>query len=80
MAQITLYLDEALERGMGRVARQSGKSKSAWVKEAIQEKVGRELPEQWFALWGSWEDHREPRALLRAIRHGARHQARRRIK
>lgn len=80
MAQLALYIEDALEHKLATAARKAGKSKSAWVKEAIQEKVAQRLPEHWFALWGSWEDQQSPEQLLKAIRRGARERTRARLK
>ncbi len=44
------------------------KSRSAWVKEAILQKIQSGLPEGWFKLWGSWEDKRSPAKILKDIR------------
>lgn len=80
MAQLALYIEDALEQKLTTAARKAGKSKSAWVKEAIQEKVAQRLPAQWFALWGSWEGRHTPQQLLKTIRRGVRQRPRARLK
>lgn len=80
MAQIALYIEEILEQKLTAAARKAGQSKSAWVKEAIQSKVAARLPEDWFALWGSWENQQSPEQLLKTMRRGTRERKRARLK
>lgn len=80
MAQIALYIEDTLEQKLTMAARKAGQSKSAWVKAAIQDKVAARLPEDWFALWGSWEDPQSPERLLKTIRRGTRERTRARLK
>lgn len=70
MSQIAIYIEPQLEKKLNRVARLEGKSRSAWVKEAILEKINARLPEGWFKLWGAWEDNRSPEKILEDIKSG----------
>ena len=71
MSQIAIYLDDVLEKKMARAAKREGKSRSAWVKEAIEQKIeGEKFSDDWFQLWGSWEDSRSTREILADIESG----------
>lgn len=70
MAQIAIYIEPELEKKIECASKTAGKSRSAWVKEAIEEKIGRGLSESWFSLWGSWEDTRSPEEILKDIKAG----------
>ena len=67
VSQIAIYLDRKLEEKMTRAARREGKSRSAWVQEAILMKIGSGLPDSWFDLWGSWEDKKSTKKILADI-------------
>lgn len=64
MSQIAIYIEPELEKKLDRAARLEGKSRSAWVKEAILEKINARLPEAWFKVWGTWEDDRTVDEIL----------------
>ncbi len=68
MSQIAIYLDTEIQKKMDQKAREEGKSRSEWVKEAIREKLLSERPSgEWFKVWGSWEDSRTPEEILQDI-------------
>lgn len=72
MGQIAIYLDDDLEKMVDRAAKLGQRSRSAWVKEAILEKIhGAKLTEAWFQLWGTWEDERSTEEILKDIDQGA---------
>ena len=56
MGQVTIYLDDEIERRMAANAKAMKLSKSKWVANAIREKLLDEWPESVRALAGSWED------------------------
>ncbi|MBF0493430.1 MAG: hypothetical protein HQM15_11710 [Deltaproteobacteria bacterium] len=68
MSQIAIYLEENIQKQLDRAVKLEGKSRSAWVKEAIVEKINSGLPDSWFKLWGTWEDNRSPEEILKDIR------------
>ncbi len=70
MSQIAIYIEPSLEKKLERAAKIEGKSRSAWVKEAILEKINARLPEGWFKIWGSWEDTRSTEEILSDIKNG----------
>ena len=71
MSQIAIYVDDDLQTRMDRLARKEGKSRSQWVKEAILEKLStNRFPEEWFRLWGTWEDTRSTEDILKEIDEG----------
>jgi predicted transcriptional regulator len=70
MGQIAIYLENELQKKMDQRAKREGKSRSAWVKEAIEEKIQSGLPDSWFQVWGSWEDDRSSEAILEDIDSG----------
>lgn len=70
MSQIAIYIEPPLEKKLSRAAKLEGKSRSAWVKEAILEKINAKLPEGWFKVWGSWEDNRSPEKILKDVKSG----------
>lgn len=68
MSQIAIYIEPQLEKKLNRAAKLEGKSRSAWVKEAILEKINAHLPEGWFKVWGTWEDGRSTKEILEDIK------------
>lgn len=70
MSQIAIYIEPEIEKKLQRAAKLEGKSRSAWVKEAILEKISARLPEGWFKVWGTWEDTRSAKEILEDIRGG----------
>lgn len=55
---------------MDRTAKMEGKTRSAWVKEAILEKMQAKLPQAWYQTWGTWEDNRSSEEILADIDQG----------
>lgn len=80
MSQIALYIDDVLEEKINAAAQREGKSRSAWVKEAILQKMGSGLSDSWFQLWGTWLDERSPQAIVAAIDAGYGKKKRMRLK
>ena len=56
MSQVTIYLDDEIEKRMTASAKAMKLSKSKWIANAIREKLVDEWPENVRELAGSWED------------------------
>ncbi len=56
MGQITIYLDNEIEKKLKMAAKASQKSVSKWVASIIKEKVSTEWSENITKLAGSWKD------------------------
>ena len=56
MGQVTIYLDEEIERKMMAAAKSAQLSKSKWIAGVIQDKVINEWPRSVAELAGSWQD------------------------
>ncbi len=56
MSQITLYLDDATQALVERVAKANGLSKSRWVAELIRKYAAYEWPQDCLALAGQFSD------------------------
>lgn len=65
MAQITLYLDSALEAKVRQAAQAANLSQSRWVANIIAEKLSTEWPPHIVALAGAWADM----PLVEELRH-----------
>jgi hypothetical protein len=68
MSQIAIYLNDEVQKLLDRTAKKEGKSRSAWIKEAILDKVHKDLPKSWFQVWGSWDDARSTEEIMKDIR------------
>lgn len=68
MPQLAIYLDHQTYKKMDRAVRASHASRSAWVREAIEDKINSGITEDWFKLWGTWEDKRPVRKILKDIK------------
>jgi predicted transcriptional regulator len=71
MAQIAIYIDDALSKKLDEVTKASGKSKSKWVADVITERLRNEWPQDFFDLAGSWEDDKSPEQIMNQIRRGS---------
>ena len=56
MGQVTIYLDDAIEKKMKTSAKASRISVSKWVANVIKEKIATEWPADVAELAGSWRD------------------------
>lgn len=56
MGQVTIYLDEEIEKRMTASAKAMKLSKSKWIANVIREKLVDEWPANVRELAGSWED------------------------
>jgi len=56
MGQVTIYLDDELEKRMTANAKAMKLSKSKWIADVIREKLVDEWPANVRELAGSWED------------------------
>ena len=54
MGQVTIYLEEAVERKMVAAAESAHLSKSKWISRLIQEKVENEWPPSIVEMAGAW--------------------------
>ena len=68
MAQLAIYLDDETANRLEAAARKAGKSRSAWVRELVNERLESRFPEEWFATFGSWEGDGTPEEILEEIR------------
>jgi len=57
MGQVTIYLEEEVERKMTAAAKSAQLSKSKWIAKLIQDKVANEWPQSVVELAGSWEGY-----------------------
>jgi len=56
MGQVTIYLEDEIEKKMKIAVDSSHLSKSKWIANIIKEKVTDEWPESISALSGAWKD------------------------
>lgn len=56
MGQVTIYLDDEIEKRMTANAKAMKLSKSKWIANVIREKLADEWPANVRELAGSWED------------------------
>jgi len=56
MSQVTVYLDDEIEKRITASAKAMKLSKSKWIANAIREKLADEWPANVRELAGSWED------------------------
>ena len=56
MGQVTIYLEEEVERQMTRAAKAEKLSKSKWVAKLIRSKIANDWPDSIAELAGSWRD------------------------
>ena len=68
MAQLAIYLDDGTAKRLEVEARKAGKSRSAWVRELVAERLEDRLPDWWFELLGTLEDDRTTDEIVRDIR------------
>ena len=68
MPQVAIYIDNETAAELDAAAERASKSRSAWVRDAIREKLHDRRKEQLLALFGSWKDDRSPEEILRDIK------------
>ena len=56
MGQLTIYIDNDIEKKVNNMVKKSGMSKSKWVAELIREKTANSWPDSVIQLAGAWED------------------------
>jgi len=56
MGQVTLYLEEEIERKMIAAAKSAHLSKSKWISGVIRDKVASEWPQSIAEIAGTWND------------------------
>ena len=56
MGQVTIYLEDEIEKKMSAAAKSEHVSKSKWVARLIEAKVASEWPESIARLAGAWKD------------------------
>ena len=56
MGQVTIYLEDEIEKKMSAAAKSEHLSKSKWVASLIKAKVASEWPESITHLAGAWKD------------------------
>jgi hypothetical protein len=71
MAQVVLYLDNAMAEQIDFAAKREGKSRSAWVRQAVarqlREPARSKFPDWWWKNLGTWEDDRCSEEILADI-------------
>ena len=56
MGQLTIYIDNDIEKKVNNMVKKSGMSKSKWVAELIREKTANSWPDSVIQLAGAWKD------------------------
>jgi hypothetical protein len=56
MGQVTIYLDDEIEKKMNEAAKSANLSKSKWIAQLIQEKIANDWPDSVANMAGSWSD------------------------
>lgn len=56
MAQVTIYLDDALAEAMRAVVKEQNSSQSRWIGQLIKQALKSEWPADVAALAGAWRD------------------------
>lgn len=56
MAQVSLYIDDSLQKRLEKQARRENKSLSAWVREKLEESLARSWSESFLATNGALAD------------------------
>jgi len=56
MGQLTIYIDNDIEKKVNSMVKKSGMSKSKWVAELIRDKAANSWPDSVIQLAGAWKD------------------------
>ena len=56
MGQLTIYIDNDIEKKVNSMVKKSGMSKSKWVAELIRDKTSNSWPDSVIQLAGAWKD------------------------
>ena len=56
MGQVTIYLEDEIEKKMNAAVRSAQVSKSKWIAQLIKEKVINDWPQSIVDMAGSWDD------------------------
>ncbi len=72
MGQVTIYLEDDVERRMVEAAKSANLSKSKWIAKLINEKVANEWPQSVVDLAGSWDDFPNAEDLRKNVGNDAR--------
>ncbi|MDO8909953.1 MAG: CopG family transcriptional regulator [Pseudohongiella sp.] len=56
MGQVTIYLDDEIERKMNEAVKSAHISKSKWIAQLVQEKVANAWPDSVSEMAGTWDD------------------------
>ena len=56
MAQVTIYLEDEIEKKVKKAAKSQKVSQSKWIKSLIKEKISNAWPNSVTDLAGSWKD------------------------
>jgi len=56
MGQLTIYIDNDIEKKVNNMVKKSGMSKSKWVAELIRDKTANSWPDSVIQLAGAWKD------------------------
>jgi predicted transcriptional regulator len=71
MTEIAIELDDETAKRLGEASEKDGLTPSAWIQRAIHTQLDEKLPESFFAVLGTWEDHRSTEEIFRDIREEA---------
>lgn len=67
MGQVTIYLEESIEKKMTSAAKSANLSKSKWIAKLVQEKIANEWPQSVINLNGAWKDFPSADTLREAL-------------
>lgn len=56
MGQVTIYLEDEIEKKMNAAVKSAQISKSKWIAQLVQEKVANDWPQSIVDMAGSWSD------------------------
>jgi predicted transcriptional regulator len=76
VAQLAIYINDALARRLDRAAKKAGVSRSRLVARLLESHFADRLPDDFFAVLGSWEDDRSADEIVADIRSAGRDAAR----
>jgi len=70
MAQLAIYIDDALSEKLDAAAKAAGKSRSKWVTDLVRQRLADEWPAGFHELIGSWQGGETTEEIMASIRDG----------
>ena len=67
MGQVTIYLDDDIERKMNEAVKSAHISKSKWIAQLVQEKVANAWPDSVAEMAGTWDDFPSPEDIRQGL-------------